>query len=430
MTFGSVFGRVFSPTFQPKSQAVVSAASTWWDLNGTITSCVAAYQPKGAASYAASLVNLTGNTDYDATEGIAPYWDSTNGWDFLATNNPKHLWTGITPANDQTWSMIVKFDNSAVNTSQAMAGCINTAGSSSIFYLCPRRGSADDHIYGNGGLALVGTRQASGVMAICGANGYLNAELQGTVSTGWDAVGIEIAIGGINYRSGAGKTFYTASSFDGRIQAMAIYSSDVSAHITQLTAAINNLRYKSLIVFDGNSMTDATYSSYPATTVAALTDTWTSQNFGVSGQTTIEMIADAAAQIDVLYDTNMLKNVVVFWEVANDLYFGATRADAQARMVQYCQARQAAGWKVVVLTLLPRSKFDTLTYEDDRTAINSYIRANYATFADAVADVAGDSRIGDNGDCDDTTYYTDGCHMTTAGYNIVAEIVAATINAL
>jgi hypothetical protein len=80
MTFGSTFGRTFSPTFQPKSQAA-NAASTWWDLNGTITSCVAAYQPKGSASYAASKLDLTSN-NYDLSDGTAPSWDATTGWTF------------------------------------------------------------------------------------------------------------------------------------------------------------------------------------------------------------------------------------------------------------------------------------------------------------------------------------------------------------
>ena len=87
MTFGSVFGRTFSPTFQPSSQA--AAGGDWWDLNGTITSCVAAYQPKGAASYAASKVNLTGNTDYDAVQdgaGNEPTWDTGTGWTFASAS--------------------------------------------------------------------------------------------------------------------------------------------------------------------------------------------------------------------------------------------------------------------------------------------------------------------------------------------------------
>ena len=84
MTFGSTFGRVFSPTFQPKSQAAASSADTWWDLNGTITSCVAAYQPKGAASYAASKVNLVNPGTDNLSDGTAyPSWSSGGAWDFI-----------------------------------------------------------------------------------------------------------------------------------------------------------------------------------------------------------------------------------------------------------------------------------------------------------------------------------------------------------
>jgi hypothetical protein len=93
MTFGSTFGRTFSPSFQPKSQAAV-AGGGWWDLNGTLTSCIAAYQAKGAASYAASLDNLTGNATYDLTEvASSPTWDASYGWqgsttNYLSTNIP------------------------------------------------------------------------------------------------------------------------------------------------------------------------------------------------------------------------------------------------------------------------------------------------------------------------------------------------------
>ena len=66
-----------------------AAGGTWWDLNGTITSCVAAYQPKGAASYAASLTDLSGNSN-DATEvsGSEPGWGASTGWTF---NGSQHL---------------------------------------------------------------------------------------------------------------------------------------------------------------------------------------------------------------------------------------------------------------------------------------------------------------------------------------------------
>jgi len=187
-----------------------------------------------------------------------------------------------------------------------------------------------------------------------------------------------------------------------------------------------------IVIFDGNSMTAEASSSYPSTAFDLLSGTWFYRNFGVSGQTTIEMIADGVDQIDSLYSAAFSNNVVVYWEVTNDLKLGATRADAQARMVTYCQARQAAGFKVVVGTILPREQVGTPeTFEADRIAINTYIRENYTDFADVVADVAGDSRIGDAGDCNDTTYYNaDKVHMVDAGYAIVAGIVATAIGTL
>lgn len=63
-----------------------AAGGGWWDLNGTITSCVAAYQPKGAASYAASLTDLSGNSN-DATATNAPDWSESVGWNFIKANS-------------------------------------------------------------------------------------------------------------------------------------------------------------------------------------------------------------------------------------------------------------------------------------------------------------------------------------------------------
>ena len=81
MTFGSTFGRTFSPTFQPKSQ---SAAGGWWDLNGTLTTCVAAYKAVGAADFAASKVNLVNPGSDNLSDGTTtPTWSSGGGWDFV-----------------------------------------------------------------------------------------------------------------------------------------------------------------------------------------------------------------------------------------------------------------------------------------------------------------------------------------------------------
>jgi hypothetical protein len=173
------------------------------------------------------------------------------------------------------------------------------------------------------------------------------------------------------------------------------------------------------IVFDGNSMTAAASSSYPATVMSLLGGTYRSNNVGVSGQTTIEMLADAATQIYPLYVPG-IKNILVYWEVTNDLKLGASRADAQARMIQYCQAGKAAGYKVVVVNIIPRDQVGLpATFGDDSQAINAYINSDYLSFSDGIADVAAASA---------SIVRPDGVHPDTNSYNnIIAPIVAAAI---
>lgn len=73
----------------------------WWSVSGK--TCIAAYQPKGAPSYAESLTNLANPGTYDAAEGDAPTWDTGVGWTF----DQKWLRTGLTPGS--TYSLIVNY---------------------------------------------------------------------------------------------------------------------------------------------------------------------------------------------------------------------------------------------------------------------------------------------------------------------------------
>lgn len=57
-------------------------ASGWWDNDGAIAGCVAAYAPVGAADLASSYVNLVTPGTYDAAPGVAPTWDAATGWTF------------------------------------------------------------------------------------------------------------------------------------------------------------------------------------------------------------------------------------------------------------------------------------------------------------------------------------------------------------
>ena len=90
---------------------------------------------------------------------------------------------------------------------------------------------------------------------------------------------------------------------------------------------------------------------------------------------------------------------------------------------------KAAGWKIVIGTCLPRTT-GKAGFEADRIAINTWLRANYTTFADGLADVGGDATIGAPGANLNTTYYSDGVHLTAAGYQIAAPIFQTPITTI
>lgn len=154
-------------------------------------------------------------------------------------------------------------------------------------------------------------------------------------------------------------------------------------------------------------------------------------NFGISGQTTTTCIANAATNVDPTYNATLLAkyNVCVFWEGTNELSTaGKTASDVQTAIQTYCAARRAAGWKVVVGSILPRTTGKT-GFETDRQTINAWLRTNYTSFADQLADVGGDATIGATGANTNTTYYVDGTHPSLTGCSIAAPYFQAAIAA-
>jgi lysophospholipase L1-like esterase len=188
----------------------------------------------------------------------------------------------------------------------------------------------------------------------------------------------------------------------------------------------------SVMVFDGNSLTAGQGASagmdYPSQLIALLTSSGVAgmetHNFGVSGQQTGSMIADAATQIDPLINVGV-QNILFAWEIGNDIYYNGNAVNAENAFQTYCEARRAAGWKVIVFTCPPRNNTtpagdDVATYNTKLSASNTWIRTNYASFADALVDLAADSRLSDYTNM--TYYYTDGVHLSNNGYGVVAEL--------
>lgn len=219
---------------------------------------------------------------------------------------------------------------------------------------------------------------------------------------------------------------------DGSIVEILIYNRDLTVNEDRL---VNDyffntygLRKKRLIC-DGNSLTYGTSSTggnnYPNYLATSLGSSWLVYNTGVQGQVTSAMVTNAPVQIDLTLGTPYFsKDVIIAWEGTNSLNAGTDATTAYNSMVTYCLARKAAGAKVIVGTCLPRSSAGVPgDFNAQRATYNTLIRSNYQYFADALLDVAADSRIGDDGDETNLTYYSgDNVHLNNNGYSVVAEL--------
>ena len=186
-------------------------------------------------------------------------------------------------------------------------------------------------------------------------------------------------------------------------------------------------------VFHGDSITNGTdsqagLSNYPAQ-VAALNGwpfgTWT--NLGHGGQTMTGLRAEALLDIDPMVPLLGATPLhLAAWEWFNQR--GAT--DPQGETIAYFRARRAAGVARLVLATATDATDAVETPETlaKRAAYDSFFDANWQTYADQYVPLHADPRIGVEGACPATApygpYFSDGIHLTDAGYAALAGLVA------
>lgn len=169
------------------------------------------------------------------------------------------------------------------------------------------------------------------------------------------------------------------------------------------------------VVFVGDSLT---LNGGIETKVDAIQDISTVVDDGNGGDGVAELVARAATTDGYLVpgETNRL----FVWVGVNDLLDAGsnTGADIFDELKAYCLARQAAGWKVSVLTL-PRQ--DGLADATEVLAYNALIRARWMEFADEIVDV---ESLPSMQDSTDTVYFdADELHLATAGYEAVGDLI-------
>lgn len=202
----------------------------------------------------------------------------------------------------------------------------------------------------------------------------------------------------------------------------------ISELMSQYTGLIQDYTNANF-VFDGNGLTlGGTGGAVPYPTLlsqkAPLNSNGTDfTNLGVSGQTTQQMIDDAVAQVDALIVADV-RNILFAWEIAEDIYVNGDVNAAFTRFKNYCLARRAAGWKVIVLNLTPRSQ--TTAFGDSPSQFqtklnnaNALLAAQWTDFSDGFVDLLQDASLATLSG----TYFPDNIHPSTAGNVKVANLV-------
>jgi len=151
------------------------AAAVLWYLTGGIAAakCKAAYAVKGAASLAASYINLTGDATYDITTTAAPTWNATNGWIFAAAEFLK-----TAAVNDKTWTQIIRFSDYAAGNTWIMG---SASSASTYFMMGPRYAGVLTGYMGALSIQDAGPATA-GVVALANFKLYLNGAQVGTTA--------------------------------------------------------------------------------------------------------------------------------------------------------------------------------------------------------------------------------------------------------
>lgn len=311
---------------------------------------------------------------------------------------------------------------------------------------------------GNVGFGIYGDLTNGYVYSVISESGLSNPLLRGRSAKGsldtsksiWVAVweqgkGLTIRVNGIEvYTDGMIGSVNTSNPFEGLLVSYlsdgsfgefgfvkSAFSNGQAVSIENFLAdkydiTISRPSFHHAIFYCGNSLVGSS-PAYPDNVKALLSTTnVTEKMLGISGQTTTQMLTRDVARVDAFIDTTASTNVCVFTEAINDVSSGKTISEALTNVQTWAAARRAAGFIVVIESMLPTS----FVSNTDRATYNAALVSGEGVWFDALADVHTDTTIGQDGQNVAGTYYSDTTHTTAAGDAIRASYVSAAINSV
>lgn len=125
------------------------------------------------------------------------------------------------------------------------------------------------------------------------------------------------------------------------------------------------------------------------------------------------------------------KKILTVFAGANDMNLTPS-ATFLTDYAAYCDARRAAGWTVVIATVMPRapSAGGSGTTETWRATVNAALRTWVGSHCDAIMDFAADQYMGSYAEAALFTYFQDGVHPTDVGFIRMYDIAKYAISGL
>jgi hypothetical protein len=188
---------------------------------------------------------------------------------------------------------------------------------------------------------------------------------------------------------------------------------------------------KTQIVVDGNSLV-GWQGSKLSDKLAALLPGVITLDFGVSGQSTVAMLADQLTQVISAFDANKKHKVLVVLEGGNHIDGGgATAIAAHDTYREYCLNARAAGALVVACSIFDRNRLPTSpAYVAARVRMrefNALMRVSWPGYASTFVDSARiQPAVFDN--AENLGYWPDGVHYEPVAYSLYAKYVATAIS--
>ena len=203
---------------------------------------------------------------------------------------------------------------------------------------------------------------------------------------------------------------------------------------------VNSLKGSNILCM-GNSLTYGAYlsdpytQSYPAQLSRLLSnENVTVFNGGISGITTAQMLQRFSLDVPVHY-IHGKRNILIVWEIGNDIYFNGGITTDYNRFIQYCNIGTQSGWEVYIINLPYRNNYfigvgqpkdpagdDSTTYIHYIDSINVLLKENYQSFSKGLVDLSGIFTH-----YDALYYFPDHVHFKDTAYSIIANEVAKVI---